>query len=380
LSSIENDGWSELLALVRGDITAAVEKTIEKTRTMGSYDDVPVELRRELVRHSYAAVLDGLEQRRSPDMRDDGEVFEAAGETRARQGVAIREMLALWRIGLEILHQLACSVAPAGPKREALLLEFLELALAWDDFAMLHAAEGHRRGELSQARERQDARTNLVRRVLAGTSALTEIRNSVTALGLDPDALYHAVRARPEPAADMDAIEDYLGADGLVRRGNGLVALIDGDVCGFIRQLPQGAAPVAVGISGAVGMSAMEPASRQAARALETALALGAKGIFDLGALGLDAAIVSDIDVGEAMVRRYIEPFDDHPGGSVLLQTVERYLANDLGVESTARDLGIHVNTVRQRLGRAEELTGHRLRETDTLVEFWWALQRRRFD
>jgi hypothetical protein len=289
-------------------------------------------------------------------------------------------MLALWRIGLDNLHQLACGVAPASPKRDALLLEFLERALAWDDFAMLHAAEGHRRGELSQARERQDAGTNLVRRVLAGTSALTEIRNAVTSLGLDADALYHAVRARPEPAADLHAIEGYLGADGLVARGNGLVALIDGDACGFVRQLPHGAAPVAVGVSGPVDLSAMEPASKQAARALETALALGAKGTFDLAALGLDAAIVGDIDVGEAMVRRYIEPFDDHPGGSVLLETVESYLVNDLSVDSTARELGVHVNTVRQRLGRADELTGRPLREMETLVEFWWALQRRRFE
>jgi hypothetical protein len=239
---------------------------------------------------------------------------------------------------------------------------------------MLHAAEGHRLGELSQARERQHARTNLVRRVLAGTSPFSEIRNAVTSLGLDPDAVYHAVRARPEPAADMDAIEAYLGADGLVTRGNGR------DACGFIRQLPRGAAPLAVGVSDPVGLAAMEQASRQAGRALQTALALGAKGTFDLGALGLDAAIASDVDVGEAMVRRYIRPLDDHPGGSVLLKTVECYLANNLSIESTAQDLGVHVNTVRQRLGRAEVLTGHRLRETETMVEFWWALRRRRFE
>jgi hypothetical protein len=379
-SAVATDGWMELLTLVRGDVAAAVEQTIESTRTMRSYDDLAVEVRRELVRYSYAAVLEGLEQRRRPGEGDDGAFFETAGEIRARQGVAIREMLTLWRLGLEHLHELAGAVAPVGPEREALLLEFLELALAWADFAMLHAAEGHRLGELSQARERQHARTNLVRRVLAGTSPFSEIRNAVTSLGLDPDAAYHAVRARPEPAADMDAIEAYLGADGLVIRGNGLVALIDGDACGFIRQLPRGAAPLAVGVSDPVGLAAMEQASRQAGRALQTALALGAKGTFDLAALGLDAAIASDVDVGEAMVRRYLKPLDDHPGGSVLLKTVECYLANNLSVESTAQDLGVHVNTVRQRLGRAEALTGHRLRETETIVEFWWALQRRRFE
>src|SRR5688572_7139948 len=81
-SAPENDGWSELLRLVRGDVAAAVEKTIDSTRTMRSYDDVAVEVRRELVRRSYAAVLDGLEQRRSPDERDDGKFFETAGDAR----------------------------------------------------------------------------------------------------------------------------------------------------------------------------------------------------------------------------------------------------------------------------------------------------------
>ena len=72
---------------------------------------------------------------------------------------------------------------------------------------------------------------------------------------------------------------------------------------------------MAVGVSDPVGLAAMEPASRQAGRALHTALALGAKGPFDLTALGLDAAIASDVDVGEAMVRRYIKPSMITPGG-----------------------------------------------------------------
>jgi sugar diacid utilization regulator len=40
--------------------------------------------------------------------------------------------------------------------------------------------------------------------------------------------------------------------------------------------------------------------------------------------------------------------------------------------------LNSHPNTVRQRLDRFEEATGRSLRETETVVEVWWALQRRR--
>jgi DNA-binding PucR family transcriptional regulator len=64
-------------------------------------------------------------------------------------------------------------------------------------------------------------------------------------------------------------------------------------------------------------------------------------------------------------------------GGDVVLQTTQRYLTNDCSVEVTARDLDVHVNTVRHRLGRFEEATGRSLHETEALVEVWWALQRR---
>jgi DNA-binding PucR family transcriptional regulator len=105
-------------------------------------------------------------------------------------------------------------------------------------------------------------------------------------------------------------------------------------------------------------------------------LALGVRGVFDLTTLGVQAAVVGDADVGDAMVRRYIETLKRVTGGEVILQTIERFLTNDCSVEATARDLEVHVNTVRHRLSRFEEATGRSLRETEALVEVWWALQR----
>jgi hypothetical protein len=370
--------WHELLAVVRAEIAHAVERTVEYTRTRGSFRNVNEDAIRVVVRGNYEAVLSSLEERRRPNAGDDGAVFDAAGETRARQGVDLVEMLAGFRLSLEYLHELAGRVAAVGPEREALLLEFLELASSWADFAMLNAANGHRRGELSVAREQQHVQTNLVRRVLTGTAAPAEIRSAVTPLGLDPDGLYFAVRARPEPALDMEAIERYVGADGLVRRGNGLLALIDGDACGFLGSLPRSAAPTAVGISDQVALVAMESAFRQAGRALETALALGVKGIFSFSDLSIQSAIAGDADLGAVMLARYVDAVLAVPAGSGILDTAERYLANDRSVDLTAKDLDVHPNTVRHRLERFEEITGRSLLETETVVELWWALQRRR--
>jgi hypothetical protein len=373
-----DEEWAQLVRAVRADLPACVEKTVESARSLRSYDDVGIPVIREIMRHSYEAVLDGLEERRGPGSQDDGVIFETGGERRARQGVVIREMLTLWRIALENLYELARRVAADSPGRDALLLEFLELALAWDDFAMVHAAEGHRRGELSHARERQHAQTNFVRRVLSGVASAAEIHAAVDDLGLDPGGLYHAVRARPLPTFDIAAIEQYLGANGLVRRGNGLIALIDGDACGLVASLPGTPAPLAVGRSDPARLPDMESAFRQAGRALETALNLGVKGVFGFDELSIYPAIAADPDVGGVMLARYVEPVEAAAGGAAILTTVEHYLANDRSVDLTAKDLGVHSNTVRQRLERFEQTTGQSLRETETLVELYWALEHRR--
>jgi DNA-binding PucR family transcriptional regulator len=55
-----------------------------------------------------------------------------------------------------------------------------------------------------------------------------------------------------------------------------------------------------------------------------------------------------------------------------------RYLENDLRLEVTAAELFLHVNTVRYRLRRFEELTGTSMRSVHDLVEIWWAVERAR--
>src|ERR1700688_472717 len=118
---VELETWNELLRAGRAEIAEAIENTTEHTRTLHSYDAVATEAIQELVTRQYETVLDTLDERRRPDARTARSFFErrgpdapadasfsdAAGETRAGKGVAIREMLALWRVGLEYLRELA---------------------------------------------------------------------------------------------------------------------------------------------------------------------------------------------------------------------------------------------------------------------------------
>lgn len=57
----------------------------------------------------------------------------------------------------------------------------------------------------------------------------------------------------------------------------------------------------------------------------------------------------------------------DHRRNAALLDTLERYLAERRSVIESARALYIHPNTLRQRLGRIEELTGLDIDQDDLL-------------
>jgi hypothetical protein len=369
--------WTELIAAVRRDLAVAVEQSIAKMLSL-SYAELDEEVLRTTVANRFTVVLDGLAERRPPGRSEDESDSIAFGELRARQGVTYSDLLTGWRFGGDALYRLARDVAQPTPERDGLLLDFIELTMAWVDFASLAMATGHRRGELSRARELQHVQTNLVRRILNGTAGASEIVAGLEPLHLDPRASYLAVRARPNAAVGMTAIEGYLGVDGVHGRRRGLTALLDGDLCGFVAATPpRQVAPTVIGISDPAPLTAFTTPFRQATRALETAMAFGVAGTFDFASLAVHAGVLGDPDVGAVLHARYIAPLHDLAGGEAILQTVQRLLANDGSVDATATALGVHANTVRHRLRRFEALTERSLTSHETTVELWWALQAR---
>lgn len=69
--------------------------------------------------------------------------------------------------------------------------------------------------------------------------------------------------------------------------------------------------------------------------------------------------------------RDILVPFDDH---SEILDTVIIFLASDLNVNDTARKLFLHPNTIRYRIGRAENLLGASLSSPLILTDLTLAL------
>ena len=345
-----------------------------------SYAPVPREELLPVVLENTRSILLAV---RDPDAAPgaDAAHYREAGEVRARQGISTDEMLHAWRIGIDSARDEARAVAEELGIGDATLLEFVEATLRLADVGMLASAAAHREAELEMARHEQHHRANLVRGVLFGTLSPAAIRVQSSAYGLDPAASYCAVRARPVKDGTVRSLEAQLGMADSAGPRRGLGALLDGDLAGFTLESERHAAQAPVGIGPPAPLHALENSFRIATRALETAVATDHTGPVGIDDLGLAPAVLADRDIGDVLAARIIEPvISQGRSGVVLLDTVTRYLENDLRLEVTAEQMFLHVNTVRYRLRRFEEMTNTSLRHVDDLVEIWWAIRRSRLD
>lgn len=319
-----------------------------------------------------AHLLTRLRENPAPDPDEDLTLYREHGRVRARQGIPIEDMLSAWRIGMDEVRIRAETHGASDSVR----LEFIERMLAWLHVAMHASARAHREVELEQARQDEHHRAELVRGVLFGSASVGDTFVQASAYGLDPDARYHAVRARLRPGLSITDAERLLGLESSGRR-SGLAALVDGDIVGFAITPPLQTPKAVIGVGTAARLDSLAGSFRLATRALETALAHGIEGVLRFEDLRLLPAVLSEQEIGERLVQRYVTPvLLKRSTGQALLDTIACYLRHDRRVEATAAALHLHVNSLRYRLRLFEALTGADLRRTDDLIEIWWALLR----
>jgi hypothetical protein len=370
---------ARLAALLLADADRIAERAAARMQELlPSYAKVPLAELTPIVLANTRNLLGAIADPQTDRSRAEAD-YQASGETRARQGIAGDEMLHAWRIGLEVTREEAHVTAEKAGAGSAELLEFLEAMWQWGDVGMIATARAHREAEFELARHEQHHRTNLVRGILFGTLSRAAIGVQAAGYGLDLDGSYHAVRARPGGELTVRALERQLGvADGAGPR-RGLAALLDGDLVGFVLAPLPGSIATTVGVGPPAALHELANSFRLATRALEAATATGAPGPVAMEQLGLWPALIADGDVGDELMRRIVAPvLAQGRTGEAVLETVVRYLDNDLRLEVTAEEMFLHVNTVRYRLRRFEELSGMGLRRVDDLVQVWWAIQRHR--
>ncbi|MEU6312770.1 helix-turn-helix domain-containing protein [Streptomyces sp. NPDC047014] len=199
---------------------------------------------------------------------------------------------------------------------------------------------------LTASRPAGDEAAALTRLLLGGDPALV----------LAPGPWY-AVHARG--GGDPAALSDALGTVLLDPRGPAVRLLTDRE---------PGAQPGwRLGVSAPAGPGALAAADAQAGRALGRAEAARTPLArhTDPGLAGL---------VGEAEARAHAEALLG-PLPPALRETLRGWLAHHGSWDRTAAALGVHRNTVRQRIARAAALLGRDLDDPDVRMELWFALR-----
>jgi purine catabolism regulator len=118
---------------------------------------------------------------------------------------------------------------------------------------------------------------------------------------------------------------------------------------------------------------AIAPSWSAALVALKTAIRT-AKPILRYDDLTLPSVLLNEVPLERLTpkVAAWLEPLDGNPR---IRDTLQSYLDHGLDVRATARALHLHPNSVRYRLGRAEELLDAPLRSPETIVALHVALR-----
>lgn len=349
-----------------------VGRIVTRARSFGAYADVPADELAVAVDGLAHAAIRALAEQRGPN---DGEREQAAflGDRRARQGVALDEVLRVMRVAgreaLDLMRDLAGGTGMDTATTIALTVRLWD----WIDEVSVELTQAHRRVELAHARRDQQQRVSFVHGLVNGTLGARRVEEAAAGFGLDPAAPHVVVRVRPTAEHPAEELERRLLPS---TWSAGLAAHVGEDL---VAVLPDGPGPpdvpVAAGVGPALPLSGLARSFRDAGRARDTAAAFGLAGCHRLDDLVLRAVVVAEEPLGDILVERYVRPVRELGAfGDDLLASVRMYLARELNVEGAARELFVHPNTLRHRLGRFEELTGANLRSAEELAEVWWAL------
>ena len=376
---IDATKWEAVHRRLLGEIDLIADEILARMRAeLPSYATVAPEALRPGVVTNVRLALTAARERR-PATREELDEAGRTGELRARVGVPVDEMLRAFRIGVQEVWVHQHRHGRREGLDDAALLEAAQANWEWTDLAMARAAKAHRRVELELASHDLEHRANLLRAILFGSLAATELQLQAVAYGLAPDRAYQPFRARATGDEDLHELERAILAGSRLEGRAVLVGTVDGDLAGVLPRRPEVRCGGVVGLGPPAKLIGLEPAFRLASSALEVAVAFGLEGVFDLDDLALHAAIFHEHHVGDRLVHRYLEPLDRLGAfGRTVETTLEEFFRQGMRIELTAKALFVHPNTLRHRLRRFEEITGADLGRSEELFRVWWALERRR--
>lgn len=365
-----------ILDALEADTGLVPETTTAIRETLPGYDEVPASSLEASIHRNIVLSIRTLRGGAAPDAAQIDEAEELALE-RMGQGVPLGSVLAGFRLCMTVILGRLQQLAPEhGLAAEEVLIGATLLWTLGDSFST-RAVTAHQERSLAQAVADSGRRSRwIIDAVMTGLPR-TELRGGAVAYGVDVGD--RRVRALTAPRRDhrVDVgrrINDWATRAGVIAlttpHGTAEVGIVIGAPEPGIR--PAGMT-LALGPVGA--LESLPESFAAATRVLETALRVGHRGVADLEMLSWRMGITASPETTALLRRRHLEPLEaEGEFGQALLETVRAYLAHRLSIPRAAQAIPVHVNTLRYRLRRFQELTGADLRDPEHLIEVSWAL------
>ena len=187
-----------------------------------------------------------------------------------------------------------------------------------------------------------------------------------------------AIEARSATHAEVlvDDLVAVLGTPFIRHRDRLVECLVGADPRRALREYGL-EVPLGVGVAVAPWHAARS--MQQAGVALETSRRLGTPIEYVDGASHEFLIRAAPADYLESFADATLAPIESARGGAALLLTLHTWLVERRSVDATADRLNVHRHTVRNRLQRIAQLTGHDIEAIDAQTELWLALKARGF-
>jgi hypothetical protein len=371
-----------LLARV-DELSIRLTDTIRTAERFYSGDTVPLDDLRVSVRQNLVHILSGLSGQPLPGLAPP----RATGRRRAEQGVPLTVILRAYRVAGRFIWAAVLAEAEAtGVPASDLLDAGSELWLIIDQHSG-SVTDAYRDAVAERVRADVQTRTAMLDALLRGEPGDgSRLWENATALRLPHEGMFVVVAAgTPKPG--VEAVRD---ADETLRR-RGIMSAWRVEVDAHIgvvalnpRTTVAGLGTVLAGLTaGRIGVSEPFPgldqtpaALRQARLALTTATGDGPQ-VVRYEQAPVAVVLATAPDAAAALARAVLGPVLALPAAErdLLLETARIWFAEDGATSAAAARLHLHRNTVRYRLRRLEELTGHSLARPTGVAEVHLALE-----
>lgn len=355
-----------------------VARQMDALKHLGSYRRVPDDELRRSCRRNVVRVVTTLRGGDSlpPDVIEDE---RASGRRRAAQGIPAEDVVAGYRAVMGVLRDSFLHEAAEIEVPNATVLQGIRRLWDVTDHYSSELVSARHQFDLDLVRGEERHRQNFLHNLLTGRlSDKDVIEAGGAALGLGNTSENFVLRGR-SCSPDVATVDLLPAIDRATRTREmpPLLGLFAGDLVGVTRRSPESLAmPALIGIEGPVQPDGIYSAFLRVSKLLDIGIRFGLRGVLTAKRLSLRAAIAHDEALGQQLHERYIMPLDPHAAITpLILQSVQTYLDCQRSIPMAARELNIHVNTLRYRLQRFQDMTSCDLSGTQTILEVWWALQ-----